>query len=191
MNRKSFLICGLLSLISSYAYSMEIVGGKLLSHQEWTTGPGKAFFNETTEPKVSINALKLPTKNQKLRDQYIYAHVQALDVQDGGSSNTLSGEHTTGIWNSSILPQTYVVTHTVCAFERIGPLSKPNSCASSMDTIRLEYQGHLIRKVTTGLLIAKSEIQGKDSSVHAFTTISNEAGTIDFITDDDRPITKL
>src|SRR3990167_630214 len=105
-----------LTVLASASFAMEINGGKLLSHKEWTTKNVTGSVKETlhTQKKGLFN------KNNKMTDMGydgIYVEDRLVDVPNGVVGNSVSAYGYTGvdIANFTQTQQIYSIVNSFCS----------------------------------------------------------------------------
>lgn len=188
MKRKFLFAFGLISLLSSQAFAMEIVGGKLISHEESTTGKDKAIFKELKMDASLTPKFKNRLTNQRL-DQFIYTTTNAstVDPVQLHSYAYLSGNHKFLLSNRSTSAQTYVIRLTVCENKMDRDSMQFDKCASTIDTVELEPNGHLKNHMESSINIQLDDANA-DYVEYVETSIFNTAGAVEYHSEDIKPI---
>ncbi|MEO8402222.1 MAG: hypothetical protein ABI597_10585 [Gammaproteobacteria bacterium] len=152
MKRKLLLGFVLTSILSANSFAMKITHGKLISHQEWTTGKHlHAVFKETDNleiPELQINAHNMQLAQETSADADVdtvdpmhwlfYENVQGVVGED----IPLGGQVMVQISNRSPVSKNYIITTTlVTCFGDAMTICKWTEKATSQDTITLDAGG--------------------------------------------------
>lgn len=181
------LVVGLLfsALVSANSYAMEINGGKLISHKEWTKGNViKSSFQDVKEAQaLSFN------HTQSEDGPWIFAKSKAHPFLEKNvvvnTNATFMGENLVYIFNSDSVQRTYTIT-TVLLVQ--SPCQNPDdvcpiASTTAKNIVTLDPHGMmkvtLAPTLTTQFSVAgtakswvQSEVTTNDTTIH-FADISN------------------
>lgn len=142
MKRKILVGLSLIYLATTASYAMDIQGGKLISHKEWTTGSVKALFADTKKDfkaNISRKMRNLPSAIEQ-HDGIVLAN--SMPDQQGvvGEETPVVGFVSGYIENLTSTQQTYTINSFICSNMGLG---QESDCANSTDIIQLNPNGFI------------------------------------------------
>lgn len=186
MKGKLLLSLAIASLVSANSFALEIYKGKLVKHQEWTTGGAKGFFKSGVVKSSFKSHVMSGHKNS---EPYMEASSITKSMKTFVDVPTIvSGEHQVFMNNDSDASQTFTYSLSLCA----EVSANQTRCVRYYDELTLEPGGYAISSaepvlseafVAPGTYEIFSQVlvanKYPTSDMTAFTSVSTSRSTVE------------